>query len=88
MIICEFCTQYEPDGKCGLGLNIPKGMSCREFAPGIERFCADPKDFASPRQIIGMATHFGIKGTELKKIKLMTAREENSRLEISSSHAY
>ena len=80
MIVCEFCRQYEPGGKCGLGLNIPKGMSCREFDPGIERFCSDPKDFVSSRQIIEMATYFGIKGMELKKIKLMTAREESNRL--------
>lgn len=80
MIICEFCTRYELDGKCRIGLKIPKSMSCREFNPGIERFCSDPKDFVSPRQIIEMSTHFGIKGTELKKIKLMTAREESARL--------
>ncbi|HEX5709107.1 MAG TPA: hypothetical protein VFX96_17530 [Pyrinomonadaceae bacterium] len=72
MIVCDFCTRYESDGKCRLGLDIPKGMGCREFKPGIERFCSDPKDFVSPRQIIGMATYFGIKGSELKKIKLMT----------------
>jgi len=80
MIVCEFCLQYRQDGKCGLGLNIPKGMGCREFDPGIERFCSNPKDFVSPRQIIEMATHFGIKGMELKKIKLMAAREESNRL--------
>lgn len=80
MIVCEFCTRYEPDGKCRLGLNIPKSMGCREFDPGMEKFCSNPKDFVSPRQIIEMATHFGIKGAELKKIKLMTAREENARL--------
>jgi hypothetical protein len=79
MIICEFCLRYESGGKCELGLNIPKGMSCREFDPGIARFCANPKDFVSPRQIIEMATYFGIKGMELKKIKLMTAREESNR---------
>jgi hypothetical protein len=75
MIVCDFCMRYGPDGKCELGLKIPKGMGCREFAPGMERFCADPKDFVSPRQIIEMATYFGIKGMELKKIKLMTARQ-------------
>jgi hypothetical protein len=79
MIVCEFCTRYEPDGKCGLGLKIPKRMGCSEFEPGIERFCADPKDFVSPRQIMEMATYFGMKGMELKKIKLMTAREESTR---------
>jgi len=79
VIICEFCVRFEPDGKCALGLKIPKGMGCREFAPGIEKFCSDPKDFVSPRQIIEMSMHFGIKGTELKKIKLMTVREESNR---------
>lgn len=82
MIVCDFCMRYEPDGKCGLGLKIPNGMHCREFDPGIERFCADPKDFVSPRQIIEIATYFGIKGIELKKIKLMTAREESDRLSL------
>jgi hypothetical protein len=57
-------------------------MGCAEFDPGIERFCADPKDFVSPRQIMEMATYFGIKGIELKKIKLMTAREESNRLSL------
>ena len=23
MIICEFCLQFQPDGKCGFGLRIP-----------------------------------------------------------------
>jgi hypothetical protein len=78
MIICEFCLRYEPDGKCRLGLKIPKGMSCREFEPGIERFCSNPQDFVSTRQIIEMATYFGMKGMELKKIKVMTAREEDT----------
>ena len=71
--------QYQSDGKCGLGLNIAKAMSCREFSPGIERFCSDPKDFVSSGQLIQMATFFGIKGVELKKVKLMAAREESTR---------
>lgn len=77
MIVCEFCLQYRQDGQCGLGLNIPKGMGCHEFEPGMERFCSDPKDFVSPRQIVEMATFFGIKGRELKKVRLMAAREES-----------
>lgn len=79
MIVCEFCKRYGADGKCMIGLNIPKRMGCHEFDPGMERFCSDPKDFVSPQQIIGMATHFGIKGVELKKVKAMTAREESNR---------
>lgn len=80
MIVCEFCTQRRLDEKCGLGLKIPAGMSCREFTPGMERFCADPKDFVSPRQIIEMAAFFGMKGMELKKVKRMAAGEESARL--------
>lgn len=80
MVVCEFCVRYKQDGECGLGLNIPKGMGCREFDPGMDKFCSDPKDYVSPRQIIEMASFFGIKGTEMKKIKLMAARQESARL--------
>jgi hypothetical protein len=79
-MICEFCMEYKQDGICGLGLDIPKAMSCREFGPSLERFCADPDDFVNSRQIIQMATFFGIKRTELKKVKLMAVREESARL--------
>jgi len=80
MIACDFCVQCKPDGECRLGLNRPKGMGCHAFDPGMERFCADPKDFVNSRQIIEMATFFGIKGMELKKVKRMAAREEDIRL--------
>ena len=56
-------------------------MTCRAFDPAMEKFCADRKDFVDPRQITQMATYFGVKGPELKKIKLMASREETSRLE-------
>ena len=79
MIVCEFCLQYTPDGKCRLGLNIPKGMSCREFDPGLEKFCSDPKDFVDPKQIIQMATFFGFKKAELKKVKLMANQAQGAR---------
>jgi len=79
MIICEFCLQYRQDGKCALGLNIPKGMSCREFGPGMERFCSDPKDFVNPNQIVQMATFFGFKKAELKKVKLMAESADHAR---------
>lgn len=79
MIICEFCLQYRKDGQCGFGLKIPKGMGCRSFEPSIEGFCSNPDDFVSPNQIIQMATFFGIKGTELKKVKLLAAQTEKSR---------
>ena len=62
-----------------LGLNIPKGMSCREFGPTIEKFCSNPNDFVSPSQIIQMAIFFGFKKAELKKIKLMAEAAEVSR---------
>lgn len=83
MIICEFCVQYRPDGKCELGLNIPKQMGCREFDPGMEKFCSNPNDFVNPHQIKQMAQFFGIKGTELKKVQQMAARGEKARSKAS-----
>ena len=79
MIVCEFCLSYTSAGECRLGLRIPKAMSCREFGPGIEKFCSDPKDFVSPSQIVQMATFFGFRKTELKKVRSMAEREESSR---------
>jgi hypothetical protein len=80
MIVCEFCLQYnKQDGVCGLGLKIPKSMTCREFGPTMEKFCSDAKDFVDPKQIVQMATYFGIKGPELKKVKLMDEKEESVR---------
>lgn len=58
-------------------------MSCREFAPELEGFCSDPKDFVNPAQIVQMATFFGMKGSELKKVNLMAAREEGVRSKLS-----
>jgi hypothetical protein len=49
-------------------------MKCREFAPGIERFCEKPTDFVSPNQIVEMARFFGIERTELKKVKIIAER--------------
>jgi hypothetical protein len=60
-------------------------MSCREFGPDIKKFFANPSDYVSANQIVQMATYFGIKGSELKKVKLMAAREENTRLEVSAA---
>ena len=79
MVICEFCTQFRADGRCAFGLRIPKAMSCREFEPGIEKFCSDPADFVSAAQIIQMANYFGVKGTELKKVTAMVTTETKSR---------
>ena len=85
MIVCDFCLQYAPDGKCRLGLNIPKAMSCREFSPGIEKFCSNPEDFVDPKQIVQMAMFFGFQRTELKKVKLMADRAESSRVQIAAN---
>lgn len=85
MKVCEFCLQFREDGTCFLGLTLPKSMTCREFDPAMEKFCSDRKDFVDRRQITQMATYFGIKGPELKKVKLMASREETSRLENASA---
>ena len=84
MKVCEFCVQFQADGSCRIGLTIPKSMTCREFGPTLEKFCSDAKDFVDPRQIMQMATYFGIKGPELKKVKLMAALEVSSRLEAAA----
>ena len=84
MIICEFCLQYTTNGECTFGLRIPKRMGCREFDPGIDKFCSNPNDFVSPNQIIQMATFFGIKGTELKKVKAIAAQAGTTRVEASA----
>ena len=80
MIVCELCSHYGVSGECRLGLRKPKTMTCHEFGPTIEKFCADPNDFVSERQIMEMATFFGLKGTELKKVKLMASREASARV--------
>jgi hypothetical protein len=82
MIICEFCLQYRRNGECGFGLKIPRGLRCPEFDPGVEKFCANPLDFNGLGQIVEMATFFGLKGTEMKKIKQIAAREEALRAAI------
>jgi len=78
MTVCEFCRHFR-EQECYLGLDIPKTMSCREFAPSIQQFCADPKDFVDRAQIVQMARFFGFQRTELKKISLMAADEESLR---------
>jgi hypothetical protein len=87
MIICEFCLQFQKDGTCAFGLNIPKRMGCRDFDPGIEKFCSNPTDFVSPSQITQMAGFFGLKGIELKKVKLMAAREEKLQASVAPNLA-
>ena len=80
MIVCDFCKYYRQDGECHLGLKIPKAMGCREFEPSFEQFCSDPKDFVSSAQIVQMATFFGMRGSELKKVNVMAVREERGIL--------
>jgi hypothetical protein len=72
---------YQVDESCALGVKIPKTMSCREFNPGIEKFFANPTDYVSPNQIIQMAIYFGVKGSELKKVKLMANKKETVPVE-------
>ncbi len=74
MTICQFCFHQSQEGACRLGLNIPKTMKCREFAPGIEKFCAKPQDFVDVDQIVQMARFFGIERTELKKVQMIAER--------------
>ena len=83
MIVCDFCKYYRQDGKCYLGLKLPSAMACREFEPALEKFCSDPKDFVGHAQIVQMATFFGMKGRELKKVNLMAAQAERARTKLS-----
>ena len=83
MKACDFCVQFRQDGSCRLDLTLPKAMGCHSFEPSLEKFCADPQDFVSPAQIVQMATFFGMKGRELKKVNLMAAREESARAKLS-----
>jgi hypothetical protein len=82
MAICQFCSQLVEEGKCYLGLRLPKSMRCHEFAPGLDKFCSNPGDFVNTGQIVQMATFFGMKGPELKKVMAM-ARGEEARLKES-----
>ena len=82
MIICDFCVHHS-QGVCRIGLNIPKTMKCREFAPGIEKFCAKPTDFVSPNQIVEMATYFGLGRTELKKVRIIAERVVEDACKVS-----
>jgi hypothetical protein len=72
--------QFEKGGECRLGLKLPKRMSCREFGPTLDKFCSNPNDFVDPRQLVQMATYFGIKGPELKKVQAMAALAQSNRL--------
>ncbi len=78
MIICDLCMHYRPDSQCGMDLKIPKGMSCKDYYPGLQKFCENPNDFVNSGQVVAMATFFGMKGAELKKVKEMGLRAERS----------
>jgi len=83
MIVCDFCLLHSRESGCRLGLNIPKTMKCREFAPGIDRFCDKPADFVVPNQIIEMAKFFGLERTELRKVRIIAesrAADEPSKV--------
>lgn len=80
MAICEFCVHRQGEGRCQFGLRIPSRMSCREFTPGIEKFCANPDDFVDSAQILHMAKYFGMKGTEMKKISVMVSQKADPGL--------
>jgi hypothetical protein len=79
MIICDFCLLYTEDGKCWVGLKIPKHMGCRGFAPSLKNFCSNPDDFVSAGQLVQMASFFGIKGMEMRKVMAMAALAEETR---------
>ncbi len=79
MTICQFCLQQSQNGACRLGLNILKTMKCREFAPGMEKFCAKPQDFVDVDQIVQMAKFFGLERTELKKVQMIAERRATDR---------
>ena len=74
MSICEFCTEREAEGACGLGLPAPKRMSCRSFDASLQGFCSKPKDFVGVAQILQMAAYFDIHGQELAKVRAMAER--------------
>lgn len=78
--LCEFCSERSADSSCRRGLSAPRAMSCREFAPGIDEFFANTADFTGPAQVLQMATFFGLRGTEMKKVRVMAASEETRRI--------
>ena len=82
LLLCEFCAQFQEGGTCRLGLDLPKRMSCRMYDPSVESFCAKPGDFVNVAQLSQMAVFFGIKGPELKKIKLVATREMQDRSKV------
>jgi len=70
MTLCEFCV-LQADKKCSIGLSTPKKMRCREFKPGIERFCDSPSDYKGREQLKEMSLFFGLAGRELQRVLAM-----------------
>ncbi len=68
MTLCEFCALQQADGVCSKGHTTPKKMRCVDFTPGIERFCSTPGDYTGQEQLRQMASFFGIRGKELKRV--------------------
>ena len=71
MTLCEFCVLQQSVGHCSNGHKTPLKMRCVDFAPGIERFCATPADYAGQEQLKQMALFFGLAGKELKRVLAM-----------------
>jgi len=72
-------VEFEAGEKCRLELKMPKRMSCREFVPTLDKFCSNPADFVDPKQLVQMASYFGMKGNELKKVQVMAALAQSTR---------
>ena len=77
--LCDFCSEYAKDGTCRLGRPTPRALACQDFAPEMPNFFANPADFTGAAQVVQMATYFGLRGREMKKVKLMAARAEERR---------
>jgi hypothetical protein len=77
--LCEFCSEYDSDGTCRLGRLAPRGFGCRDYAPEMASFFSNPLDFTGVAQVIQMATFFGFRGSEMKKVKFMAVRAADLR---------
>lgn len=69
MILCELCTLQTTEKNCSRGHNTPTKMRCVDFTPGLERFFANAADYTGKAQITQMASYFGLKGKELKRVQ-------------------
>ena len=71
--LCEFCSERDAGGSCRLERPTPRAMGCRDFAPEMANFFANPLDFTGLAQVVQMATFFGLRGSEMKKVRAMAA---------------